>query len=305
MTDLSFRAAEQQAPVVDGRSADASGTGSAPSARRRFRIGMGEALAGVFLFTAVAAAIAPGLLSPVDPLTISPSQAFSPPSFSDPAVTLLGTDESGRSILSRLIHGAGPSLLIGASATAIGLLLGAALGLIAGLSGRVVDFAVNRLLEVLFALPGLLLALFLIVIVGPGVVTTTLAVGLSTAPGYARIIRGQVLAIRRSGYMEAATVLGVSPVRRLVRHVLPNTAGPLLALGTLGLGQAIVWASALSYLGLGAVPPSPEWGAMLAAGRIYLTTAWWMSVMPGLAIVLTAMSATALGRGVQRRVRAR
>lgn len=305
MTDLSFRAAEQQAPVVDEQRADDRASGRGAGSRRRFRIGAGEALAGAYLIAAVVAAVAPGLLSPVDPLAISPSQAFSPPSLADPAVTLLGTDESGRSILSRIIHGAGPSLLIGASATAIGLLLGAALGLFAGLSGRVVDFAVNRLLEVLFALPGLLLALLLIVIVGPGVVTTTLAVGLSTAPGYARIIRGQVLAIRRSGYIEAATVLGVSPVRRLIRHMLPNTAGPLLALGTLGLGQAIVWASALSYLGLGAVPPSPEWGAMLAAGRIYLTTAWWMSVMPGLAIVLTAMSATALGRGVQRRVRAR
>lgn len=305
MTDLSFRAAEQQVPTVDvPREADDSG----PRRRRRGanrRIGAGEAVAGLYLAVVAVAALAPGLLTPIDPLAISPAQAFSPPSLDDPAVTLLGTDESGRSILSRLVHGAGPSLLIGASATAIGLLLGGLLGIVAGLGGRVVDFAVNRLLEVLFALPGLLLALFLIVIVGPGVVTTTLAVGLSTAPGYARIIRGQVRSIRSSSYIEAATVLGMSPLRRLTRHVLPNTAGPLLALGTLGLGQAIVWASALSYLGLGAVPPSPEWGAMLAAGRIYLTTAWWMSVVPGLAIVLTAMSATALGRGVQRRVRTR
>lgn len=306
MTDLSFRATQQSSPSPETSEAG-SGSGSPPRRRRLRRggVSVGEGLAALYLLAALTAALAPDLLAPVDPLAIAPAQAFSPPSLSDPAVTLLGTDESGRSIFSRIVHGAGTSLLIGASATAIGLGLGAALGVLAGLAGRVVDFAVGRLLEVLFALPGLLLALFLIVIVGPGVVTTTLAVGLSTAPGYARIIRGQVRGIRDSAYMEAATVLGVGRPRAILRHVLPNTAGPLLALGTLGLGQAIVWASALSYLGLGAVPPSPEWGAMLAAGRIYLGTAWWMSVVPGLAIVLTAMSATALGRGVQRRVRAR
>ncbi|MFD1713974.1 ABC transporter permease [Amnibacterium flavum] len=271
------------------------------SAGPRHRFGFGEILAALFLLFVLVAAIAPALLSPTDPLAIDPGDAFSPPSLAQ----IFGTDESGRNIYSRVVHGAASSLVIGVSATVIGLGLGVLLGVVAGLGGRVVDFGVNRLLEVLFALPGLLLALFLIVVIGPGVVTTTLAVGISTAPGYARIIRAQLIAVRSSAYVEAATVQGRGRWWILRRHLLPNTLAPLLALGTLGVGQAIVWASALSFLGLGAVPPSPEWGAMLAAGRTYLSSAWWMSVFPGLFIVLTAVCATVLGRGVQRRTRQR
>jgi peptide/nickel transport system permease protein len=265
------------------------------------RIGVAEGLSAAFLAFLLLAALAPDLISPLDPLGIDPANAFEPPSFGQ----VLGTDESGRSIFSRVVHGAGTSLLIGVAASTIGLGLGTILGVLAGSGGRIVDFGVSRFLEVLFALPGLLLALFLIVIVGPGALTTTLAVGLSTAPGYARIIRSQLITVRGSAYVEAATVLGLGRMRILARHVLPNTLAPLFALGTLGVGQAIVWASALSYLGLGAVPPSPEWGAMLAAGRTYLSTAWWMSVFPGLFIVLTAICATVLGRAAGNRTRRR
>lgn len=278
-----------------------AGRTSRRTTQRRNRLAVSELLALIFLLFVALSAIAPGLLAPIGPLEIDPPHAFDAPSLGQ----LFGTDESGRSIYSRVVHGAGSSLLIGAAATAIGVGLGAVLGLVAGLAGRLVDFAVNRLIEILFALPGLLLALLLIVILGPGVEATTLAVGVSTAPGYARIIRGSVLGVRGSPYVEAAVVLGKSPVELLRRHILPNALAPLFALATLGIGQAIVWASALSYLGLGAVPPSPEWGAMLAAGRTYLATAWWMSVFPGLFIVLTAVSATVLGRGFQRRVRER
>ncbi|WP_068213783.1 ABC transporter permease, partial [Rathayibacter tanaceti] len=218
------------------------------------------------------------------------------------AAHLLGTDESGRDVLSRLLAGAGASLLIGVSATAIGLVLGALLGVVAAFGGRLVDGVVGRILEVLFAFPALLLALLVIVVTGPGVVPATIAVGLSTAPGYARILRTQLLGIRDSGYVEAARVLGHSPARILLRHVLPNTFAPLAVLATLGVGQAIVWASALSYLGLGTEPPAPEWGAMLSAGRTYLASAWWLTVFPGLAIVLTTIATTVLGgrlRGVR------
>ena len=169
--------------------------------------------------------------------------------------------------------------------------------------GSVVDFTVNRLLEVLFAFPGLLLALLFILIFGPGVATATIAVGLSTAPGYARIIRSQLISIRSSAFVEAATVLGRSRWQILIRHILPNTLAPLFVLGTLGIGQAIVWAAALSYLGLGAEPPTAEWGAMLSAGRTYITSAWWMSFSPGLFIVMTAVSATMLGSSIERRMR--
>jgi peptide/nickel transport system permease protein len=169
--------------------------------------------------------------------------------------------------------------------------------------GRIVDFTVNRFLEVLFAFPGLLLALLFIVIFGPGVATATIAVGLSTAPGYARIIRAQLITVRSAAFVEAATVLGRTRWQILVRHILPNTLAPLFVLATLGVGQAIVWAATLSYLGLGAEPPTAEWGAMLSAGRTYITSAWWMSFFPGLFIVLTAVTATVLGRSIDRRMR--
>ena len=144
----------------------------------------------------------------------------------------------------------------------------------------------------LFAFPGLLLALLVIVIAGPGPATATIAVGLSTAPGYARIIRGQLIGIRYIRLRRGRTVLGHPPARILGRHILPNALAPLFVLATLGIGQAIVWASALSFLGLGALPPTAEWGAMLSAGRTYIGTAWWLTVFPGLMIVLTTVAST-------------
>ncbi|WP_417233376.1 ABC transporter permease [Arthrobacter sp.] len=273
------------------------------SRRRRPRPGplrAGNALpaiaAAVALFLLLAALV-PGWLAPTDPLAIDPAAAFRGPS----AGHWLGTDESGRDIYSRIVHGARPSLLIGAAATALGLGLALVLGLAAGLGGRWLDAGVGRIVEVLLALPGLLLALVFIALAGPGVATTIVAVGLSTAPGYARIIRTQVRALRTSPMIEAARVLGHSPARILTRHLLPNALGPVLVLATLGIGQAVVWASALSFLGLGEAPPAPEWGAMLAAGRTYLGFAWWMTFFPGLAIVATAAASTVLGRALQRR----
>lgn len=243
------------------------------------------------------AALFPALLAPYAPLAINPPDAFSPPSLQH----WFGTDESGRDIYSRVIYGARPSLLIGAAATAIGIGLALLLGALAGLGPRGLDYSVGRLLEVLFALPGLLLALVFISIAGPGVTTSVVAVGLSTAPGYARIIRGQILQVRSSSMVEAAVVLGRSRTQVLRRHLLPNALSPVFVIATLGLGQAVVWAASLSFLGLGEPPPAAEWGAMLAAGRTYLTTAWWMTFFPGLFIVFTAAGTTVLGRGLQRR----
>lgn len=260
------------------------------------------AAAGVVLALALIAALWPSLLAPVDPIAVDPRSAFQPPS----AAHWLGTDESGRDVLARIIHGAGPSLAIGAGATALGVGLGAVVGTAAALGGRWADALASRVIEVGFAFPLVLLALLIVVLAGPGPVTAATAVGLATAPGYARMVRGEVRRIARSGYVEAERALGRSRSSILARTIAPNAAGALLAIATLGLGQAIVWASGLSYLDLGVRPPEPEWGAMLSAGRGYLSaTGWWMSVAPGTAIVAVALAATALGRALERRRRAR
>ena len=281
-----------------GSRSDAGGGRWARSIRG---LSVGEVLAALVALFLVVAAVAPQLLTATDPLAIAPTSAFAPPQ----AGHWFGTDESGRDIFTRVVYGARSSLVIGLCATAIGLVLAVILGGLAGLGPRLVDFAVSRMLEVLFAFPGLLLALVFITVFGPGIVTSTVAVGLATAPGYARIIRSQVLSVRAAGYIEASTVLGRSGMQIVRRNILPNVTAGVFALATLGVGQAVVWASALSFLGLGAVPPAAEWGAMLSAGRTYISVAWWLTFFPGAFVVLSAAAATVLGRGMQRRNRAR
>lgn len=252
------------------------------------------ALAVVLLM--VVATVWPSLLAPGDPDAIAPRDAFLPPGPGH----WFGTDESGRDVLTRIVHGTRQSLGIGAAATAVGVSLGLVVGLLAGLGPRLLDAALSRVIEVLFALPSLVLALLLVAVMGPGVAPTLLAVGLATAPGYARILRSQVRSVASSGYVEAARLEGHGAARVFGRHIAPNTLWPLVALATLGVGQAIVWVSALSFLGLGALPPSPEWGAMVNGGRVYLARAWWLTIAPGLAITLTAAALTVLGRRLGR-----
>ena len=250
---------------------------------------------------AVVAALAPALLGGSDPLAVHPDQALLPPNASHP----FGTDESGRDILTRVVAGTRASLLVGVCATLIGAVIGIAVGTLAGLAnerrgGRLLDAAVGRTMEVGFALPILLVALVVIAVTGPGPVPATIAVGLATGPGYARIVRGLVRRARHSQVVETAVLQGRRPSTIVARHVVPAALWPVAAVATLGVGQAIVWASALSYLGVGTPPPAPEWGAMLADGRTYLLTAPWMSTFPGLAIVVLAVAVTVLGRAIRR-----
>jgi peptide/nickel transport system permease protein len=262
--------------------------------------------AAALLALALVAVCAPQLLAPGDPLAINPAAALQPPSFAHPFAHPFGTDESGRDLYTRVIHGAAASLGIGLAATAIGVGVGAVLGCVAGLGPRFVDALLGRVFEVLFALPTLVMALLFITIVGGGPVASTLAIGLATIPGYARMLRARVRSIAQSGYVEwarldsAETHATVSATRLFTGHIAPNSLWPLVSAATLGVGQAIVWVSALGFLGLGALPPSPEWGAMLNSGRTYIATAWWMTVFPGLAIVATAAALTALGRRLAR-----
>ncbi|WP_368732879.1 ABC transporter permease [Microbacterium sp. ZXX196] len=261
---------------------------------RARRLGAVGIVAAVVTAVVALAAVWPGLVASGDPLAIAPAEGFGPPDAEHP----FGTDESGRDVFTRVVHGARASVGIGLAATALGVGLGAAIGFASGLGPRVIDRALTRVVEVLYALPTLVIALLFVAVLGAGTGSSVLAIGLATAPGYARIVRARVRVVGQSEYVAYARHEGLSAPRRFGRHVLPNTLGPLVAMITLGVGQAIVWVAALSFLGLGQAPPSPEWGAMLNAGRPYIGTAWWMTLFPGLGIVCAATALTVLGRAL-------
>ncbi|MCQ9426219.1 ABC transporter permease [Pseudomonas sp. LJDD11] len=270
--------------------------------QRRWRLPpWGATLSIGFLGLLVLAALAPQLFTRIDPLAIVPRDAFVPPGWEH----WLGTDQSGRDIFARIIHGTRQSLFIGVAATALSITIAIALGLLGGLGGARIDRGVGWLLEVLFAFPSLVLALLFVAVFGSGIGPLIIATGLGGAPGYARMVRGQVLAVRNAGYIEAARALGHPTSRIILRQLLPNAMRPLVVTITMGVGQAIVWASALSFLGLGARPPAPEWGTMLSMGRDFIATAWWLTFFPGLFIVLTTLSTTATGRYIQKRLEGR
>lgn len=254
-------------------------------------------VAAVFIGLVIVAGLFPSILAPGDPLAVDPAEAFQSPSFQHP----FGTDESGRDVYTRVVHGTRDSLTIGLAATALGMGIAILLGVLTAFAPRWIDAIVLRVLEVLYAIPTLLMALIIIAFTGPGTTPAIIAVGLSTAPGYSRLIRTHLRTLVNSEMFDAATVLGHSTWQKVRNHLIPNTLSTLLALITLGIGQAVIWASALSFLGLGTPPPSPEWGAMLANGRTYLHLAWWLTVFPGLAIVAIAAGATLLGRSATRR----
>ena len=274
---------------------------AAPARWRRRRLPWAALLAGSFLLLLIVAALLPQLFAHTDPLSIAPRDAFQAPSWS----YWFGTDQSGRDIYSRVIHGAGQSLTIGLSATLLAMAIAISLGLLGGLVGGRTDRAVGWLLEILFAFPSLVLALLFVAIFGTGLIPLIVATGLGAAPGYARMVRGQVLAVKGSGYIEAAQALGHSSRRIILWQLLPNAMRPLLVTVTMGIGQAIVWASALSFLGMGAPPPAPEWGTMLSMGRDFIANAWWLTFFPGAFIVLTTLSTTVVGRYLQQRLEGR
>lgn len=257
----------------------------------------GLVLAGLFLALLIAASIQPAWLAPGDPLEANARHAFRAPSLAHP----LGTDENGRDVLSRIVHGARPSLVMGLAATAIGISIGTLFGLTAGLGHRLVDAAIMRFVDVLLAFPDLLLALVIIAFWGQGTTNAIIAVGVASVPRYARMVRAQTQVVRRASYVEAAQTLGFGRLSVIRRHVLPNAIKPILILATISIGGKIAAGASLSFLGLGAPPPSPEWGSMLSAGRNFLATAWWLTAMPGIAVTLTVISVTALGRELLRR----
>lgn len=279
------------APAADERGAARSRVTAALLALLR-RPGL---LVAVAVLASVAlAALAPSVLAPGDPYAADPVQRLQPPG---PA-HLFGTDQLGRDLFTRVVHGSALSLSAAGLAVVFGLSVGSVIGLVAGFLGGWVDSSLMRVVDVLLAIPGILLSLAMITALGFGTINVAIAVGAGSIASCARIMRSQVLAVRSTDYVEAAVAGGATRLRVLVRHVLPNSAAPVLVLAALDLGGAILAVSALSFLGFGVQPPTPEWGALVAQGRDYLSSAWWLTVMPGLVVVASVLAANHLARSL-------
>lgn len=250
---------------------------------------------GAFLMLAwILVALCAPLIAPYDPLAVVGSSREHPTS-----AHLFGTDLLGRDVLSRILYGTRISLVIGLISVAIGLTLGTLMGLPSGYYGGRIDGVAMRVVDAMLAFPGLLLALVVIAALGPGLANVMIAVGISSIPLYARLVRGLCLTIRSMDYVHAAKAIGSADHRIMARHILPNLGGSLIVLSTLQIGSAILVGSALSYLGMGAQPPTPEWGLMTAEGRPYLASAWWISTFPGFAILSAVLGMNLTGDGLR------
>ena len=248
----------------------------------------------VLIVLVLAAVLAPGL-TPYEYAKIAPTEAYAPPSREHP----MGTDKFGRDVFTRVLYGGRISLTVGLIATAIGGSVGLLLGMSAGYFGKLVDEAIMRFLDVLLAFPGILLAMGIVAMLGPSLPNLMIAVGVGYIAGFARVMRGSVLAAKTFDYVLAAEALGGRSWTIIRRHILPNIAAPLIVYATLSVASAILTAAGLSFLGLGARPPSPEWGIMLSDGRETLNRAWWVSLFPGLAILVTTLSINFVGDGLR------
>lgn len=239
--------------------------------------------------------IAGPLFAPYDPFEIDLMQKLQPPSLEH----WMGTDDKGRDVLSRLIYGSRLSLTVGVVSVAIGAFFGIMLGLISGYYGRWADTVIMRIVDILLAFPGILLALAIISALGPSLVNVMIAVGIFSIPTFARIVRGSTLAIKKLEYIDAARTLGANDLKIILVYILPNILSPIIVQATLRLATAILTAAGLSFLGMGAQPPSPEWGAMLSSGRNFLWNAPHLATFPGLAIALIVMGLNLFGDGLR------
>lgn len=262
---------------------------------RRFRRNR-AAIAGMLgLIIVVAVTLAAPRLAPFDPIQTDYNHMQEPPS----SLHWFGTDDLGRDIFSRVLWGGRESLGAALIAVVAGMVCGVVIGLVSGYRGGTIDNIVQRLIEVMLAFPVVLLMLSITAIMGKGLLSIIIAVGIAYLPGTARFVRGCVLGVRAQDYIDAARSVGVPDTRIMLRHALPNTWSPLIVYTSMLLGGAVLVTAGLSYLGLGVAPPSPEWGAMLNYGRNFLRVAWWMSVFPGLAIFIVVMCINLLGDGLR------
>jgi peptide/nickel transport system permease protein len=277
--------------------AEAGRRGRSPwgDALRRLGRNRSATAGGLAFLLVVLVAVAAPVLAPHDPVRLNVVESLEPPG----ARHWLGTDQFGRDVLSRIIYGSRVSVAMGLVAVAISVGGGSVLGLLAGYYRGSVDLLVMRLVDVMLAFPGILLALVVIAVLGPALGSAMIAVGISGMPLFIRVVRGSTLVVRELAYVEAAQATGCRDVRVLVRHVLPNVVTPVIVLVTLGIPSAIVAGAALSFLGLGIKPPTPDWGEMLSRGRAFMGTAWWLSTFPGLAIAIVVLAINRFGDGLR------
>jgi peptide/nickel transport system permease protein len=254
------------------------------------------ALVGMALIIALyATSFGAPLLTPYDPIKMDPRNRLSPPSIEH----VLGTDSFGRDMLTRILYGGRVSLLVGVAAVAILTTIGVFLGAIAGYYGGTVDSIIMRFVDVMLSIPDFFLLLTVVALFGPSLRNTMLVIGLTSWMGTARLVRAQFLAERNQDYVTSARSIGVSHTRIILRHVLPNSVAVIIVYATLWIAWSVILEASLSYLGLGAQPPTPSWGNMLREGRRYMRDAWWVTAFPGLFIFITAMSFNLMGDGLR------
>jgi len=261
---------------------------------RRFLAHRGGLVGLVILLLWIFIAIAAPLIAPYDPNALA-GRARQAPSL----LHWFGTDQLGRDLFSRVLHGSRISLALGVISVGFGLVPGVALGLAAGYFGGWVDALISRFVDAMLAFPSIILALIIIATLGPGIFNVMVAVGIAAIPEYARLMRGSVLAVKSQPYVEAAWLVGNKPFRIMVRHIFVNANAPLLVFTTLQIGNAILVGAGLSFLGLGAQPPTAEWGLMSSEGRQFLQRAWWISAFPALATLTVVIAFNLLGDGLR------
>jgi peptide/nickel transport system permease protein len=255
-------------------------------------VGIGTVLAALVLLVVLAWAVVPGLFTSADPLVGKPLDRLQAPSLSH----LFGTDHLGRDVWTRVIHGTRESVVTAALAVAVAVVAGSLIGTVAGYVGGALDSFLSRLTDVLQSVPSLLLSIAVVAGLGFGPGKVAVAVGVASVPTFVRVSRNEVLRWRTSAFVEAARLSGIGTGRILARHILPHAVSPLAGLAVLEFGTALLSVSALSFLGLGAPPPTPEWGLLVADGRSYLASAWWLTTLPGLVIAVTVISVNHLSR---------
>ncbi len=250
---------------------------------------------GILFMFVLTAALFAGWLAPFDPVDTDPVNALQPPG----AEYWMGTDQLGRDVFSRVIHGARPSLIMGLVPMLISSILGTTAGMLIGYYGRWADLMMSRLVDIALAFPPILLALTVVAVLGPGLWSIALALGLSGIPFYIRMARGQVIQANEAPFVQTAIAIGAGDARVMFRHIIYRVMPPILVMMTIHVAGAILAGAALSFLGLGIPPPSPEWGTMIQDGRKFVALSWWMAFFPGVALAITVFATNLLGDGLR------